>query len=168
MTESLTSRPYYQFWLLLLIILIGTALRFLYLGQQSIWYDEAVSLAIADRLSIWDILANRGESSHPPLYYLLLHVWTRWVPINDFSARFLSALAGTLTIPVIYLVGCRLVDRRLGLWSALLIAVFPFHIYYAQEARMYTLLALLTTLSLLFFLEAIKHNRWRAWAAYWI
>lgn len=155
-------------WVLVVIILLGTALRFINLGGQSIWYDEAVSLAIANRLSLWGILANQGESSHPPLYYLLLRVWTNWAGINDFTARVPSAGAGILTIPIIYLVGREIIGRRAGLWSAFFIAVFPFHVYYAQEARMYTLLALLTTLSLLFFLKAVKHNRWQIWGIYWL
>jgi len=154
-------------WLLLAIIIIGAALRYFYLGHQSIWYDEAVSLAIADRLNLGEILTNQGQSSHPPLYYLLLRIWIRWMGITDFVSRVPSTLFGILTIPLIYQTGRRLVSPSMGLWSAFFIAVFPFHVYYAQEVRMYTLLAMLTTLSLYFFLIAIERNQWYAWVGYW-
>ncbi|MFC1975345.1 glycosyltransferase family 39 protein [Chloroflexota bacterium] len=153
-------------WILLLIIILGAALRFFYLGSQSIWYDEAVSLAIADRLSLWEVLTNQGQSSHPPLYYLLLRAWIRGVEINDFTTRIPSTAAGILTIPLIYQAGRRLLNKTVGLWGAFFIAVFPFHVYYAQEARMYTLLAMLTTLSLIFFLKAVENNQWYTWGGY--
>lgn len=148
---------------LLLIICLGALLRFFYLGHQSLWYDEALSLAIANRLSLAAILTNQGESSHPPLYYLLLRLATNWVGVTDFTARLPSAWAGILTIPLLYRVGRQIAGQRAGLWSAFFAAVFPFQVYYAQEARMYTLLAMLTSFSLLFFLKAIRHNRWQHW-----
>jgi mannosyltransferase len=158
----------YRMWLLLLIILLGTALRFYHLGAQSLWYDEAFSLAIADRLKPEEILTNQGHSTHPPLYYLLLHTWIKMIGVNDFTTRVPSLLAGVLTIPLIYVSGRKLFDLPTGLWSALFIAVFPFHVYYAQEARMYTLVALFTTLSLWLFLQAIERNHWLAWGGYWL
>ena len=168
MTKPIVLGIRYGVWLLLPIILLGMALRFFHLGVQSLWYDEAVSLAIADRLSLWEILSNQGHSSHPPLYYLLLRAWIRQVGINDFTARVPSALAGVLTIPLIYQAGRWLFGQQVGLWGALLIAVFPFQVYYAQEVRMYTLLGLLTAFSLLLFLQAIERNRWQTWGVYWL
>jgi uncharacterized membrane protein len=151
---------------LLAIILVGTALRCFHLGLQSLWHDEAVSLAIADRLSLWEKLTNQGRSSHPPLYYLILGAWIRPAGINEFTARMPSMAAGVLTIPLIYRTGRRLFHHRVGLWAGLFMAVLPFQIYYAQEGRMYTLLGLLTTLSLLLFWRAIKENRWPGWLGY--
>ncbi|GAB4536642.1 MAG: hypothetical protein Kow0063_22410 [Anaerolineae bacterium] len=155
-------------WPLLLIVLLGTALRLAGLGAQSLWYDEAFSLASADRLSLGQLLANQGADIHPPLYYLLLRVWIRVVGISDFTARLPSLWAGVLTIPLIYVTGRRLFDHPTGLWAALFWAVFPFHLYFAQEARMYTLLALLTALSLWLFLQAVERDRPWLWAAYWL
>ncbi len=155
-------------WPLLLIILLGTALRFFHLGAQSLWYDEAFSLASADRLSLGQLLTNQGGDIHPPLYYLLLRIWIRVIGINDFTTRMISLWAGVLTIPLIYVTGRKLFDHPTGLWAALFFAVFPFHIYFAQEARMYTLLTLLTILSLWLFLQAIEGGRPLVWAAYWL
>jgi len=154
-------------WILISIILAGAVLRLFHLGLQSLWHDEAVSLAIADRLNLAEKLTNQGHSSHPPLYYLLLWRWIRLAGISDFTARIPSTLAGLLTIPLIYQAGRLLFDRRVGIWSALFMAVLPFQIYYAQEVRMYTLLGMLTTVSLIFFVRAIRRNTWQMWGAYW-
>lgn len=155
-------------WPLALVILLGAALRFFGLGAQSLWYDEAFSLASADRLSLGQLLTNQGGDIHPPLYYLLLRIWIRAIGINDFTARLPSLWAGVLTIPLLYVTGRKLFDHPTGLWAALFWAVFPFHVYFAQEARMYTLLALLATLSLWLFWQAVQRDRPLLWATYWL
>ncbi|MFQ6100879.1 MAG: glycosyltransferase family 39 protein [Anaerolineae bacterium] len=85
---------------------------------------------------------------HPPLYYLLLHFWLALFGDGEVAVRALSALLGTLTIPALYLLGRRLADEKVGLLAALLLAVSPFHVRFAQETRMYTLLALNASLAL--------------------
>jgi 4-amino-4-deoxy-L-arabinose transferase-like glycosyltransferase len=78
---------------------------------------------------------------HPPLYYLLLHLWSALHGDSPYAVRLLSALFGAATIPIIYLIGKRLSGAVVGVVAAVLLAFSPFHIYFAQEARMYTLLA---------------------------
>jgi outer membrane biosynthesis protein TonB len=85
---------------------------------------------------------------HPPLYYALLHGWMRLVGDSEFAVRTLSALFGTLTVPVIYRLARRIAGKTAGLLAALILAVSPFHVRFAQEARMYTLLALEAALAL--------------------
>jgi hypothetical protein len=62
--------------------------------------------------------------------------------LGDFpyEVRLLSALFGIATIPVLYLTGKRLAGPMLGLAAAMLLAFSPYHIFYSQETRMYTLL----------------------------
>ena len=106
-----------------------------------------------------DLIAHTARDIHPPGYYLLLHLWTRLFGPGVGSVRLLSVLIGTATVPLLYLAGKRLPDRRgpllylagkrlLGRSGALLVAVAllalsPFHIYYSQEVRMYGLVTLL-------------------------
>jgi hypothetical protein len=97
---------------------------------------------------------------HPPLYYTLLHCWVQVLGDSQASVRALSALFGALTIPVAYLLGRRLVDEKVGLVSALVLAISPFHVRFAQEARMYTLLTLSGSLALYAFMGLLdSHNR---------
>jgi mannosyltransferase len=134
-TESLAP------WLAILITLIGGGLRVLLLDHKGMWLDETFSVWLANH-SVADMLRWIARiDQHPPLYYLLLHYWMALKGDTPYHVRLLSVLFGTATIPVIYLIGKRMSGVMTGLVAALILAVSPFNIYYAQETRMYTLLA---------------------------
>jgi hypothetical protein len=134
-------------FVLLAITVLGGALRFHEIGSKGLWLDEAFSVWLGWQ-PVGEILGWLVRiDQHPPLYYLLLHFW---IAMGDSAAavRGLSALCGTLTIPVMYLLGRRLSDDTAGLLAALILAVSPFHVRFAQEARMYTVLTLNASLAL--------------------
>lgn len=146
------------------ILIVGAALRFYNIGSQSLWFDELLSVSIS-RLSLADVFRVSG-SVDPPLYYVLLHFWLG-LAHSDGAVRVLSALASLATIVPIYLLGSRLFDERVGLTAALFFAIAPLQVFYAQEARMYSLLVLFAALSLWAFLRAIETGRttdWLLWA----
>lgn len=133
--------------LLLTIVALGCFLRLYQIDGKGLWIDEAFSIWLSqqpvDEMLAWIVRIDQ----HPPLYYTLLHFWI--ILGNDpVTTRALSALCGTLTIPVIYLLGRRLDSDKVGLLAALLLAVSPFHVRAAQETRMYALLALNGALAL--------------------
>lgn len=146
-------------------ILLGTALRLFDLDYQSLWFDEAFSVAVA-KLTPWQILANAGQSVHPPFYYLLLHFWIEIGGVTDYSVRFLSAGFSILSIALIYRIGQVIFNHRVGIWAALMLTLFPFQVQFAQETRMYTLILLLTLITLFAFVKAIQTNKWRWWNIY--
>ncbi len=77
------------------------------------------------------------QDKHPPLYYLLLHGWTRLLGGGDVSVRLLGVLIGALAVLPTYGIGRRLGGDRAGAIAALLLALNPFLIWYSQEARMF-------------------------------
>src|SRR5437879_2221827 len=93
------------------------------------------------------------------LYYLLLRGWMRFGS-NEGWVRALSAGFSIATTPFIYLVGREVRNRSAGLVAALLFAVSPFAIHYAQEARTYSLVCLLVTVATWFLLR----RNWKWWA----
>ncbi|MEA2298940.1 MAG: mannosyltransferase [Solirubrobacteraceae bacterium] len=123
-------------------------MRFASLGQQSFWLDEAATGRLV-RMGLGGLLRTLpdGEST-PPLYYVLAWLWTRLAGTGEVGLRSLSALLGTLTIPVLYAAGSRLLDRRAGLAAAALAAFSPLLVWYSQEARSYALLVALSAVSL--------------------
>jgi len=123
--------------LLVLIVLGGSLLRFVGLGNESIWLDEVTSVLIA-RLDVPSLVIWTAADVHPPLYYLTLHFWLRFGE-TEFAVRSLSALFGVYTIVIVYALARELFDRDVGLLSALLLALSPMHIWYSQEARMYAM-----------------------------
>ena len=129
-----------------LLLALTMALRFYRLGAQSLWSDEGNSLALA-RAGLAEIAARTALDIHPPLYYWLLKGWLAMLGQSEFAARSLSAGLGVLLAAMVYRLGRRLFGRRAGRAAMFAAAVSPFQVYYAQEARMYMLLALLGTAS---------------------
>ena len=123
-------------------VLVGGFLRVLLLGTKGMWLDETFSVWLANHslpeMMQWIVKIDQ----HPPLYYLLLHAWVAHYGDTPYYVRLLSALIGTATIPVVYLIGKRMSGSLVGLVAAVFMTFSPFNIYYAQEARMYTLLTL--------------------------
>ncbi len=128
----------------LLLTLISFALRLACLGRQSLWYDEAFSAAVAraEPSVFWAALLSDGV--HPPGYYFLLRESVALFGASEFALRFLSVVAGTLAVPLMVRLGRALGNDRWGLAAGLLLALNPFALWYAQEARMYSLLLCLT------------------------
>ena len=128
-------------WLVIVIMLIGGGLRVFQLGINSLRWEEAFSLWMANH-SVTDMLQWIVRiDQNPPLYYLLLHYWIKVNGDTPYYLRLLSALFGAGTIPVIYLIGKRVSGALVGLMAALFFALSPFNIRFAHETRMYTLLA---------------------------
>ena len=136
-----------DFWVAL-TLLLGAVLRLLWLGHKSLWLDEAFSLWMANRPlgELWGQLVALDQ--HPPAYYLLLHLWTGWTGQSEVGLRLLSVLAGVITIPVLYATTARLLTPPTAGITALLLALSPFYIAHAQEARMYAWLGLAGAVSL--------------------
>ncbi len=146
-------------------VLLGFGLRLFALGKQSLWYDEAFSLVISG--INWPVfwMALLSDGVHPPGYYLLLRGWLLFFGQSEVALRLPSVIAGTLSIPLIYQLGTRLHSRRLGLAAAVLLAVNPFALWYAQEGRMYSLLLFLTLGSGTAFWQLAKRPTWKRWWA---
>jgi len=140
-TPFSASLPLRAFALSLCILLLATLVRFHNLGAQSLWNDEGNSYVQATR-SFADIAANAARDIHPPGYYWLLAIWRVLTGDSEFSLRSLSAFASILTVAFTYAIGRRIFSPLAGLAAALFVALNTFSIYYAQEARMYALLAM--------------------------
>jgi hypothetical protein len=104
------------------------------------WLDETFSVWLASQ-SVPDMLQWIVRiDQHPPLYYFLLHYWIALKGDSAYYVRLFSVLFGAGTIPIIYLIGKRMSGVVMGLAAAIFLALSPFHVYFAQETRMYTLL----------------------------
>jgi uncharacterized membrane protein len=135
-------------------VAIAAALRLPTIAGESLWFDEAVSY-LAARVPLGRILDNTVQSSHPPLYYLLLRGWLRVVPGIDAAARLPGMAWDLMLVPALYWLSVELYgDRRRGLFAALLVALSPFRILYSHELRMYTQLMLRVTAGTAAYLHA--------------
>ena len=134
----------------------GLTLRFW--TKSDLWLDEALTVSIA-RKPLHELPAYLKRDGAPPLFYVLLHGWTGIFGTSNLAVRALPGVIGVATLPLAWLAGKRLA----GTWAAwaamLLVATSPFAIRYATEARMYSLVALLTALGYLALDRALRHPR---------
>jgi len=151
-------------WLCLgLILVLGTALRFYRLDHASLWGDE-INVAVVSLGSIRQALEGaRSHESAPPLDYLVVRFLARCAGTSEFSLRFGAVAWGILSIALSFQLGRRLAGAWVGIGSALLLAVSPFHIWYSREAKFYAALVFFSLLSNLVFLLASHRPRARNW-----
>jgi hypothetical protein len=150
------------FWIVAGLSLLAAILRFATLGVQSLHHDEIVTVGRILGGSFGQAMEGvRDSESAPPLYYALAWGWTQLAGTGEFGLRSLSALAGVATVPVAYLLGAELRDRRAGIAAAALVAVNPMLLWYSQEARGYSLFALLCAVSALYFVRSLDRGRGR-------
>ena len=191
------ARIYSQWFhvlLLLVWLVIGISLRLTNLSGKSPWTDEFSTLVFSlgnsflgvpldkaitiDTLlqplqpnpeaGVSDVLTNLfNESNHPPIYFVLTHLWLQLFPTNAglvsvWGARLLAAIFGGLSIPAIFgLSWLTFRSRLISHLAAAMMAVSPFGIFLAQEARHYTLAILWVIASLACLIITISHIKYR-------
>jgi len=143
-----------------LALAAGVALRFARLELRSFWLDEAYTVEVA-RAPLEDILAGRvGDAHTPPLYYALLHGWMA-LGTSDGWLRGFSALASCLVLLLVGLVpALAWPSTETRWWTIGLLAVSPYQVYFAQEARMYSLATVLVLAVVLLEGAASRGGRW--------
>lgn len=143
---------------LILILLLGSFLRFYHLDFQSIWVDEIHTLKEADPGLSWEefhsvIMFREGI---PHLYFILVKGFLLIFGKTIWAARMLSAIVGIASIYGMYLLGKQAFNKKAGLASAALLSVNAFHIFHSQDARSYALLLFFTVYAIYFLLKFIK------------
>jgi mannosyltransferase len=142
--------------LLGIVVMVGAVLRFYHLGAESYWFDEIITVSV-DQGKAEPLRAGLWTSWYvAPTYRVLIHFWIKAFGTTEAATRSLSALCGIASIVLMYVVGRRMFGKRVGLLSALLMAISGFQLYYSQEARFYTLFQLTTLLSFIFLIEFLK------------
>jgi mannosyltransferase len=122
--------------LIWLVVLGGGVLRFYRIDALALWIDEGYSAMFA-RMPWDEVLGLRGAyDPNPPLYWATEKLFAQVFP-EVVAGRYVSWLAGTLTIPVLYLLGRRVANGWVGLAAGVALAVSPLHIWFSQEARHY-------------------------------
>jgi 4-amino-4-deoxy-L-arabinose transferase-like glycosyltransferase len=166
-TATARVRPWRHRDLILLVLITGLALalRLIGLGHESIWYDEAYSLELAGE-PLSELLSGRVfDPGNPQGYFVLLHLWQQVCRSSTIeTARALSALAGALCVPAVWLLARRSgASRGVGILAALLVAVNPSLIFLSQEARTFALFATMSTLATAFVASIIRGGKAGAW-----
>ena len=141
----------------LVLTAISAYLRTRFISGQ-FWMDEAITTGVSSH-SLGSIPGILRHDGNPPLFYLLLHGWMSVFGTSESATHGLSLLFGLLTVPVGMWAGWSLFGRRAGVMAAVLFAFNAWLTYYAQETRMYELMALLGVIATTAFLHAFVFRR---------
>ena len=126
--------------------------------DASLWIDEGISVGIASH-PLGEIPGLLRQDGSPPAYYLLLHAWIEVAGTGETALRAPSLAFALATVPAALWAGRSLFGPRAGWLCALLAAVTPFLTVYAQETRMYALVALLSVLATACFVHVFAYRR---------
>jgi mannosyltransferase len=159
---QISHKTWFPISALVLITMLAAALRFYRLGEWSFWIDEIYTL-------------NHAQNHFANLELILKHIppFRNWVPISviltaqvvnqlgvsEWTARLVSTGIGILTIPILYFPLKKIFGDQVTLIALLLLAVSPWHIFWSQNARFYTLLMLFYTLALLVVYFGLEQDR---------
>ena len=153
-------------WAALLgITAVAVALRAVFVGDQSLGYEEIFTASIVDHSTLAGVWSGvRATESTPPLYYVLSWIWIQLSASHSATAlRMVSLLAGVVTVPVGYLAARRFVGDHLALVAAWLCAISPILVGYSIYARAYALLVLACALSVWALGALIEEPSWPRW-----
>lgn len=107
------------------------------------------------------------ESQIVPLYFVMARFWVQWFGNSIAVTRSFSVFLSLLTFPCLYWLCQELFKSSLISWIAIiLIAVSPFHVLYAQEARPYSLWIVMILLSSATLLRAMRLKTKASWGIY--
>ena len=196
MTRNGTINPHWWRFLIIILLVLGIFFRFVNLDRKVLWFDEIATIskisgytnyktALNDQIitisdlrkyqrpdpekSVVEIVQDLAtwDAKHVPLYFAIARVWAEWFGSSVAAMRSLSALLGLLVFPCLYWLCLELFQSSLVAWVAVaLIAISPFHVLYAQEARMYSLQTVTILLSSAVLLRVMRVNTKLGWALY--
>jgi 4-amino-4-deoxy-L-arabinose transferase-like glycosyltransferase len=152
-----------------LLTLAALALRLVTIDAHGFWIDEIASLD-AVSLGFPTFVTDRAGhlANQTPGHYLI--VWLMSLLADPTTTtvfgRLPSALAGALTVPVVYALGAILFGRAQGAIAAAMLVLSAVHLNYSQDLRPYSLMVLLTVLAVYCLLRADATGSPGWWAAF--
>jgi len=133
---------------LAVLTIIAALIRFWKLSDWSFWTDEV--------LTTQDARDNSYFSSINPLIYFLVRLSISVFGVNEWSARFSPCIIGILTIPILYFPIRAIFGGKTAIIAVLFTALSPWHLFWSQSARGYSLAFLFSGFSALTFFIALE------------
>ena len=147
--------------ILTVLTITGLILRFYHIDSNSVWLDEAITLklSILPVPVMWQAILSDNS---PPLFYFIEHIMLQFGN-SEFILRFIPAIAGTMTIPAFYFLGKEFHSRGVGIVAAALLAFSSYNLFFSQEARAYSVVLLIFSITLIYYFKAFRTNSLQHW-----
>jgi len=128
--------------------------------NQSLWLDETIVAKVVKTIPFQLIPFQFSQGDfHPPLYYLLISLWTHIFGNSEIALRMPSVIFSLIAGWFVYKIGCQLFNKKQAVWATLFFLFNPLCVYYSQEARMYMMATALLTIALYYFLRVLKEDQ---------
>jgi 4-amino-4-deoxy-L-arabinose transferase-like glycosyltransferase len=148
------------------VSLVGVGLRLFAVDSQSFWYDEAATAQMVES-PYADLLSGLArDNGNPPAYWVCAKAWTGAFGRSEIGFRSFSIFCGALAIPLVGILGHRLLGPAEGLLAATLFAISPLQVELSNEARTYALLHLLAVANTWVFVRWVWERRRADWILY--
>ncbi|MDX9724139.1 MAG: glycosyltransferase family 39 protein [Myxococcota bacterium] len=159
--EEWWSRPCAFYGAAAAILCLALVTRAIALTAEGFWFDE-LWIWRQMQLSFPELMHDMVyQDVHPPLYNVLLWLWTRLFGTAELALRLPSLLFGVATVAVLMAWAKRLRGPRLALWVGVVASVGEYAVYYAQEARSYSLMLFIAALYTYAFFALREGVQWR-------
>ncbi|MEI7604177.1 MAG: hypothetical protein WCJ19_04100 [bacterium] len=142
-----------------LFLILGLIVRLPYLVLEPVFWDESFSWVIKQH-SFTGIIEATSVDTHPPLYYIVLKIWTSIFGDNIYVMRSLSILFWICTMIVLFILIRRIsknITKRVLIYSIL--TLFPLLMWLSVLSRMYSMAIFFVLLSVIFLDNYIKSKK---------
>lgn len=156
-------RPIWLWGAMIAILLFASLLYLHNINAVSYWEDESwMAMAIQNDLpGVWRFATEKGL--HPPLYFMIAWGYAQFAGDGELALRWLGGLWALIGIAATYRLGADFYGKRAGLFAALLTAGSLFLLYFARNARHFTLFYALAVLLVLVYARWLKQRTARRW-----
>lgn len=145
------------------ILALAFGLRAFAVGRPALRGDEGFSVALAAK-PVREMVALMLQSEpNPPLYFVALKGWIAIAGSSELALRWPSVLAGAVLVALTYRLGRAWLGKPAAAGAAVLAAFNPFLVWYAQDARVYSLLAALVLGAAWLTWRAAQKRDWQLW-----